>query len=99
MKEREEKVKRSADQQKKGRKDRVVLGEKKEGSINLFAVDSFCLFCSRWQLMCGRFYREIKICVHYRLGVVRFLKMFLKKLFCSLNIFKKKKKKCQIVAF
>lgn len=39
MKEREEKVKRSADQQKKGRKDRVDL-EKKKGSINLFSVDS-----------------------------------------------------------
>lgn len=39
MKEREEKVKRSADQQKKGRKNRDVL-EKEEGSINLSAIAS-----------------------------------------------------------
>lgn len=52
MKEREEKVKRSADKQKKGRKNRDVL-EKEEGSINLSTVASqsasFVPDGSRWR--------------------------------------------------
>jgi len=51
VKEREEKVKRSADKQKKGRKNRDVL-EKEDGSINLFhCCFTVRFFCSRWQQM------------------------------------------------